>query len=392
MFFSFLFGYYILNFYLSKKKNEVVDYKNKAFQVESSTLTTNITIIVFLLILLFVIGLIQFRGLPPIVSIFREWIVGNLNQGEIVDYKDSRLLITKSHYFGGEYTGQGFLRTISKFGWTICVVFSFSNWVFFKKRLWLMLLFVAVVGSIVFVAGDGTRAPITRVLLTLVIAYTLCYKVSIRKLLFFVAFLLILLIGLSLISSKLYFITSADDNILISAFENIILRIFTGNQINDVLVIDYFSQGILKHFYGQQHLTQIINSLPGVSGLDSFSLVLARLYKAGNTTTYMSPTYLAIAYADFGYLGSVIVYFILGIFLAISEYFAFGSKKNLISFTFVCISILELGFTALSGIIKLLPSIVVLTLFYTFIRIISIVRIRNKNTRELPTSRYIKNV
>jgi oligosaccharide repeat unit polymerase len=220
--------------------------------------------------------------------------------------------------------------------------------------------------SIAFVAGDGTRLPIIRVFLVLFITISIISKVSIRGLIAFSLISFALVIGLSMLTNKFYTILSSNDNILLSSIESILARIVTGNQINDVIVIDYLSKGTMSYYYGFQHYVQVINSFPGVSNYESFSLTIARLYNAGNSTTYMTPTYLAVSYADFGFIITLINYTFIGVIIAYFEKKMFSFTKSPLNITLISILMLEFGFMALSGIIKFLPALIVIALIYIF--------------------------
>lgn len=387
---SFSLVYYFTTKHIAPVKNNITNYSNIDF-VDTSSYLKHKYYHVYLLVfsLMIIIGIYQYNGFPPLISVISDLFDGGISQNSILSYKSDRLLLTKAHYFGGEYRGQGLFRTVIKFGWTYLLVFSYSVYFNSRNKKWLLLFLIAMFGSIAFVAGDGTRAPITRVFLTLLIAMTMLNKIPLRKIIKISFIILALLISLSMVSSKLYHIANSGEGLIYSAFESILLRILTGNQINDVIAIDYFDRGLIQHYFGQQHVIQLINSLPGVSSYDSFSLTLANIYNTGSNTTYMSPTYLAVAYADFGFIGSVIIYGLLGFFIGMSEKVIFSLPKNSINFTIGSILLLELGFMALSGLIKLIPSLIVIFIIY-FLALISLKFVLSKGRYKKSFLRGVK--
>jgi len=364
---AFSFGYYYTFKYIKPTKSNVNTFSNKSIHLINNSERIYSTKAIWpLLVLLFVLGLIQYQGFPPLLLNVSDLFTGNFNLSSLANFASDRLDLTKSHYFGGEYRGQGFIRLFLKFGFTFLLVYSYVMYSKSRMKKWFLLFIIMIFLSIAFVAGDGTRLPIIRVFLVLFITISIISKVSIRGLIAFSLISFALVIGLSMLTNKFYTILSSNDNILLSSIESILARIVTGNQINDVIVIDYLSKGTMSYYYGFQHYVQVINSFPGVSNYESFSLTIARLYNAGNSTTYMTPTYLAVSYADFGFIITLINYTFIGVIIAYFEKKMFSFTKSPLNITLISILMLEFGFMALSGIIKFLPALIVIALIYIF--------------------------
>ena len=85
---------------------------------------------------------------------------------------DSRYILTKGAYFGGEYRGQGLYMAVSSFGWAMLSVWQLYLTLKTPILREKLILLVIVIASWVFIAGTGTRGPFLNYIITLIIAFS----------------------------------------------------------------------------------------------------------------------------------------------------------------------------------------------------------------------------
>src|SRR5690606_18129962 len=112
------------------------------------------------------------------------------------------------------------------------------------------------------VAGDGTRGPFISVLLFAVVIYSLRKPLTMRGVLIVFSFVVLLGVGLSVYSAKMYFVSS-DSNFFGYATSRIIERIFMGNGVNDVHIVDLVNRGEMPLRWGQNHWREVLSAIPG---------------------------------------------------------------------------------------------------------------------------------
>src|SRR5690606_15053421 len=87
------------------------------------------TLLVIILILV-ASGTYLYQGLPYYLQNFSDIISGSNDAAKFAEY---RKLITKGHVFGGEYRGQGFIRTLQELGWSFALCLSYILFYFNRK-------------------------------------------------------------------------------------------------------------------------------------------------------------------------------------------------------------------------------------------------------------------
>lgn len=362
-------GFFLHKNSLQFKKGNILGYKSQEFEVEDYN-KYFFPLIVLTLIMIGV-GLYLYKGIPMSIRNLISLFKGDLTHTNAVALTEFRRELTKSYYFGGEYNGSGMLRTVLRYGWEFIDIVAVTLLIKDKERFKRNLAFsiIAIVLSYIFVSGDGTRFSILRVLLAVIIAVSILKNIKIGRAIRIIIILLVLMVIVSSASNKMYS-SDVDGNGFMNSFMGIIDRIMSGNQINDVYVIDWYSKGLMDFYHGKQHYIQLVNALPGSSTHMSFSYEIARMYGAGSDTTYMSPTYLSILYADFGVVGALIGYYLIGALIPIVECYLYKKTKNVFWFTVTSIFILELGLLIMTGFVKIIPDIVVIIvicLLYKFL-------------------------
>ena len=117
-------------------------------------------------------------------------------------------------------------------------------------------------------------------------------------------------------------------------------RISLGNGVHTLEVINYVDDGRLELGLGVIHWEKLLTALPGVSVGEPFSQQLQALRQPRRTgTTFASMTYFGILYADFGALGVVAGYALIGLFVAIATRFLFTRRKGVLEVAGVSLSV-----------------------------------------------------
>lgn len=269
-------------------------------------------------------GLFLYQGFPPVVEGVHRLLTGS-SPDEVANLiGDGRKMITKGHYFGGEYRGQGLLRTLMRVGWAYVSALAL---VMFRTQGGLRWLFFGLAAALLcfaFVAGDGTRGPLVEVLIYIVIVVSFQRIISMRTVVVALVAIFSVAILLSSLSPKLESARSRG----VGAVESIATRILFGNGINNVHAIELIRSGDLQLRGGELHLRNLKAAIPGVQPGHNFSHELYRILNPGSTaTTYSSGTYLMTIYVDFGLPGTVIVYGIIGIVVALLQDRLFRKRK-----------------------------------------------------------------
>ncbi len=309
--------------------------------------------------LLVLAALYFYQGLPPTVHSFTRLITEGYSGGVAGFAAQEREKYTKSHYFGGEYRGQGVIREYTAIGWPLLATISLLLYLQRKSPFQLALTLALVVASLVFVAGDGTRGTFLWAMISLVITLSLVVKMRATTLLTVGAVLLMLLLGLS--SVKKFAGYAAEGTFLKSGAKRIAERIFVGNGVNTVHVIELVNCGRLDLRRGTIHRTEMLNSLPSIRVGKPFSYDLYQILNPhGEGTTYCTMTYLGRLYGDFGWPGAAGGFFLAGIFTSLMTRFLFSRRKTVLNTAIIGALLMRLGNLDLNGPFTIVSSTVVI--------------------------------
>ena len=268
--------------------------------------------ILLLVLFLSLVGLVFYDGVPPTVQAIFGMLTGSGDYAGLVSQQ--RFLLTKAAYFGGEYRGQGFYTAIQSVGWMLVLSYSVIRWEQFRTRKALVAFVCAVVLAWVFVAGDGTRGKFLNLLIITVAAYSLRRPLRLRAVAAVVVVAFLLVAALSLYSNKsasLY--GGAESGVVANAVAKIGERIFLGNGISDVYVIDLVHKGYFDLRLGANHYRDFLAALPGVHAPPPLSYeVYLAFNPQGKATTFFSGTYISAAYIDFGIVGIPLLFLLAG--------------------------------------------------------------------------------
>ncbi|MEX0611877.1 MAG: hypothetical protein WD229_07135, partial [Pirellulales bacterium] len=263
--------------------------------------------------LFMLVGLYLFQGLPPALTGMHEFLRHGYATGANETLAEQRLELTKGHFFGGEYRGQGAIRLLFRVGWpylaTICIVLYLQS----RQTVWRILSVGLVLACYVYIGGDGTRGPVLWSFVSILVAASYYARIRLHTLAWFGTFLLLALVALSL-PQKLSKV-EAEGGTWKDGVRQLAERIFFGNGINSVYVIEYVRSGHIDLRWGGIHCTDAGAALPFVSSGTPFTYELFLLQNPDakeSRTTLSSMTYLGCLYGDFGWPGAVIGFFLIG--------------------------------------------------------------------------------
>ena len=339
----------------------------RARPISRVELSRAVPAIVFAGLILSAAGFYLYGGAPPVLLGLKGLLLEGSGLEAAAFVTDSREAITKGYYFGGDYHGQGALLKLMSIGWPILLA---SSLVLYRatKRWWLLLLSgVLLVATFVFVAGAGDRGPFLWSLVFVFLVGSFLFHVRYRTMAYAFAGLVVLAIGLSLYSLKLYNAIGSSD-FLQQAFGKIISRIFLGNGVYTVQIIDLVRSGVWKLRYGQVLVSNMLDALPGVSVANVPLAYELYVYQnpLGKLTTYSTPTYFAEVFVDFGTLGACVLYFAFGVTIGLMQRWILQLPKSMLFLPLAGVVMLLLGRIPNVGISGLLAQVVV-TVFFAVI-------------------------
>jgi hypothetical protein len=339
-------------------------------------------ICICLLILGCVSGFGYYKDIPPAVKGVRAF-VSDSDFGKMRGMvSKGRKEITKGHVLGGRYRGQGVLKRFSNAIWSYGTILSFLMVLVVKSRLWWFLFMTNLVGSLFFIGGTGERGPLLWLIVTIVISWSYVVKLRFKRILL-LGLVMFCLFAIITVVSPRYSVRGSRGEVLSSLVQSIANRLVQGGKRNNVRIINFIDDGILDYGYGKEHFNLVRNAMPGYH-YPPLSHRLATI-KMGETTTYFSHTYLGLVYLDFGLMGVVIIYLIIGCSIP----FIFGKllkmRKQVENLVFLSLSCFILGNMPNASGFILLP----FQLFPIFIIHSFVVMFRNISLTISVFSRYI---
>ncbi len=368
-FIALLTGFVFSAGYLKSSTSTPVNFQQKKISIKSEQE-------IFLAILagsllLILAGLYLFQGVPSVTRALLGLVLGD-DGGQISQYISlSRMEVTKGHYFGGAYRGQGIITVLSKIGWPFLSSMALVVFLKTRKYKWLLLFCLLFLLCFIFVAGNGTRGPFMNTIIIYIILYSFTRRISIKFVC--VAFLSILLLGilLSSYSNKMHSMLNSG-NVIVAATTSILDRILLGNAMNDVAAIGFVRDGSIELRMGAIHMRDIQAALPGASGGLPFSNELAQLLNPGRVvTTFATGTYITKPYVDFGIIGVGLIFLLLGILAGISQKFIFTKiRKDPIHLTMAAMLTYYTGIMVMTSLMSITSSLIILMSFYIFIQIV----------------------
>ncbi|SEA11065.1 hypothetical protein SAMN05660420_01245 [Desulfuromusa kysingii] len=332
------------------------------------TLNRNETIGVFVLaMLLAIVGFWFYRGVPVTLSSLVSLFGGGAQDAAMM-VRDQRYLLTKSHYFGGEYRGQGIVRILMFQGWTLICCFTLIASMERKTARSIIMFLISLIAAWLFVAGDGSRGNFLNLLIVLTIAYSIRRPLSMRTLLFIGSFIVMMGISLSLYSTKGHqYLSEGDGQFFTNMGSMIFDRIFLGNARNDIFIIELVKSGVWDLRWGGIHLRDAISSIPSVQyGMPlSYELSQYQDFNLGKTT-FSSGTYLSKVFADFGLWGVPPIFLLIGFSIGLIQRWVFRPVSGAWSTAKLALIIFLAGALVSSGFIGVISKLVILIIISLF--------------------------
>lgn len=285
------------------------------------------------------VTILFYDGLPPSFDIFGNALQGKNIFNDLLAMSGFRADLTKSHYFGGSYTGQGALKLFNEMVWQLIVVFMFVRAAQLKTRTaWLQLSAIGVLAFLV-VSGVGAKGPVAYIVIAALTARSFMINIPFTRLIKYTLFLFGFLILVQ--SMQVSRFMNSDENMFFAVTETLARRIAAGNGLNTSHIVNLISEGQLEYRYGYDHLTRFLNSLPGIQFDIPFAHDLFWMITVGKEvtkTTYATYTYLGGSFLDFGYLGafamSVVAGFVLQMIYRLMLTFQISTFSIAMSATF----------------------------------------------------------
>lgn len=321
--------------------------------------------LVALAMLLIAVGLLLYQGLPPQMHLLAEAIRKSQPLNLVMmDMSAYRFELSKAHLFGGEYRGQGIMRVFLSTGWLFVLCHALVRMAAARnsraRRRWVKRMAVLGVVSLLFVSGDGTRAPFIFMMAQLLAMYSLLMPLKKSAVAGVALASFALVVALSLASHK----SSGwmDEQSPIQAGARAVFeRISVGNGMNNVNVIELMREGTFKQMNGEVHRRGLLAALPGTYYSDQpFSNILAETMLNRTTTTYLTSTYLGMLYHDFGLLGCIVGYGVIGMALQGAQHCFFRRPKRAVALPMGLLVSVSLGMISFHGWIELLPKFALL--------------------------------
>lgn len=314
-------------------------------------------------LLLIGLGLYYYQGAPVLGFSIIELLTGNLSIGELASFmSEQRFLLTKSHWFGGEYRGQGVINIIQRIGWRFVFAVSLIIYLKVKSKKWLLICILTGLLLILFQAGTGERAPLAFSVLFIIVVLSMLQKINPKHFIFLAALGFVILMGTTYFSAKGTLQKDAPDFVTKLASQ-LIERIFLGNAIHDLEIIEFVESGRMEKRLGMYHLEKFVSSFPGIRMGEPLGFRVSYL-RGSSEEVFSSGTYLGFIYADFGYSGALIGFFLIGAFLAYVQKQIFEKERDIVSIVMSSQIIFFLSFITGSGLIGFASNMVVVVFFW----------------------------
>jgi hypothetical protein len=319
------------------------------------------------------LGLYLYQGWPPLVGGLFALGQGSDGLASAINIVAAgRETATKGQYLGQAYRGQGVILELTQDGWPYLVTIASAMFLVTRKRHWLAVAVALFVLMLFFIAGSGQRWQILAGLICVAASLSLVARPRTRWVVALAGVLLLIYSGMSVLNSTYEgFDQSADP---VASFISLgASRIALANGMHDVDSINLVHAGSLDWGMGSIHLQKFMTSIPGL-GKDQlpFSAKLAFLLdpsRPTTDTTYASSTYLGWLYVDFGLAGTLVVFFLMGITLALAQEWLFRVRgKDVLDIAARGLAIFYMGELALDGPATAGASLVIVCVLYLGLR------------------------
>ena len=260
------------------------------------------------------LGAWYYQGLPPVADGLLRLLVRGDDAGIVANMtSDARFQLTKSNWFGWDYRGQGVVNELSRVGWSfllgLCVV-AYHHW---RRGLWLWLLTGFTFAGLVLVTGAGQRGAVVDFILRVGVVLSLLGGLRVRHIVVGVLTGTLLIVAVTLSSSRgVVYLESELSEASKGLAVQLGRRVFFGNGVHDVEVMELIDSGAWKPGMGVLHVEKAISSFPGVRVGTPLGFRLSGVNQSPEGV-YSSGTYLGMVYADFGPVGVFPAFVLMGL-------------------------------------------------------------------------------
>jgi|GEM_PF-5443488 oligosaccharide repeat unit polymerase len=306
-----------------------------------------------------------FGGLPPGLTA----LISALSNGDLIaalsELSGVRAQLTKSHYFGGDYSGQGIFTLLNEISWQVILVMCVLNRFAKTENKLPSWMFVFIfVFSLFSLFGASSKGPAAWGLVAVFIGVAHLQRVRMK----FVIRTTIALFGFVFLLVTLQPNRYDETQGVITAVGAAMAkRIFYSNGNNTYELITRVTEGEISLRYGQEHLTQFLNALPGVQYGVPFANELFYIINPGSSigkTTFATYSYVGSMFLDFGFIGLVLISFIAGLIVQLIYRMCLSSTRTTLNLAFTSVLTLHLGKIVNGGLVSLGALSVVLLLLY----------------------------
>ena len=351
---------FVTSAYLVSKKYNV--FQKRQYSLQSSIYTIPNEVGYFMFLLAICVSLAFYRGLPPSFSIVVGALQGKNIYNELLGMSEYRSNLTKSHYFGGDYSGQGALKIFNE------IIWQFVALIFFFKALsskhWIIPGFVFLFSAL-FIYGVGAKGPVAYIAVCMIVLYSFIVRIKPST---FLKFTLVFLVFLLLVqSAQITRFVGKEESFFVSVAETLGRRLIAGNGLHTYYIVDLLDRGVIHFQEGREHMIRFLNSLPGVQYDVPFAHKLFWLItegKSANKTTYASHTYIGGIYLDFGFTGIIVISAFLGFLLQSIYIYMLSVERTTYNIAFLAVLTVHLGQLATNNLITLPATLVAAFLIY----------------------------
>jgi oligosaccharide repeat unit polymerase len=301
------------------------------------------------------------QGIPPL------WksLLGGPSELLADMVRDQRLEATKAHYFGGEYRGQGVIKTLMMVVPAFMIAAAAVAHATRPSRARLFFLLGTVGLALLFAMSIGSRGPMVNVLLASVAMGAFVWRLRASHIIGALAVFVAAVLFVS-ISMPRYHASFAESGLgfLPDGVVAIVERVSLVNTTNTVMAVEAGRMGLVERDFAEEHVDKIVRLLPNAAGELPLASELTAL-RRGNvrTTAFATPTWLASTYLDFGLIGSAIAYMILGLLVAFGESWIFTRRKTVVGVAVAGVLTLVIAMAIVSSPLTLIPFGVVLVVY-----------------------------
>lgn len=319
--------------------------------------------------LLIPLNVLLLAGWPPLLKGASYFLTTGDYQKAVDIVSAGRLAVTKSHFFGSPYRGQGAITTLNQVAWPFLLALTFLLYRRVRTVASFGLLLLVGVLAIGFLSGTGVRSSVLLALGALGITLSLAFRLRFAHILLAGLLVFSLLLSLTLLNSTAVgLVDPSRPGTMTRLFPLVLNRLTLGNSLMTGHIIALVKEGILTIQSGLIHWEKIVNNLPLPVDLQPFSSKLCSLVGAADPTAFCSATLLGLFYADFGPAGVIGGYLLVGLLAGLGYLWVLSRERTLLNLPLLGVVVALFSDLALSSLVSFVVNLVVLAAFYWLFR------------------------